>query len=167
MSQSHLTVVERVTRQAYNFGLRQILLTDVLSEVLPLLVQMELCRVITSEINDQQVIYLREVNGDRTFPILIGYFEASSINRRLLEEPPPRPLTHDLLRTTIEHLGGHVQDIVVSSLQDHTYYAVIRILQDGELIEVDARPSDAIALSVHYTPVLPVYVTEEVLEAAL
>lgn len=128
---------------------------------------MELSRVITSEINDQQVIYLREVKGDRTFPILIGFFEASSINRRLLEEPPPRPLTHELLRTTIEMLGGHVQDVVISSLKDHTYYAVIRIMQDGEMVEVDARPSDAIALSVHYSPVLPIYVSEDVIEVAL
>lgn len=129
-----------------------------------MLIEMELCRVITSEINDQQAIYLREVNGDREFPILIGVFEASSINRRLLEEPPPRPLTHELLRNAIEQLGGHVQDIVVSSLQDHTYYAVIRVMQDGELIEIDARPSDAIALSVHYSPTLKVYVNEDVLE---
>ena len=132
-----------------------------------MLVQMELCRVMTSEINDQQVIYLREVDGSREFPILIGVFEASSINRRLLDEPPPRPLTHKLLKDTIEGLGAEMQDVVVTSLKDHTYYAVLRIRRDGELIEIDSRPSDAIALSVHFEPMLPIYVHEDVLRDAV
>lgn len=124
---------------------------------------MELSRIIISEINDQQVIYLREVDGDRTFPILIGLFEASSIDRRLRGEFPQRPLTHDLIKNVIEELDGEAQDVVVSSLQEHTYYARIRVKRDGELIEIDSRPSDAIALSVHYEPHLPIYVSEEVL----
>ena len=159
--------MERVSVEAYNSARNnpQVIINPAGGP--QLLVQMELCRVITSEIGDQQVIYLKEVKGDRTFSILIGYFEASSINRRLLEEPPPRPLTHELLRSTIELLGGHVQDVVISNLKDHTYYAIIRVLQDGEMIEVDARPSDAIALSVHYSPVLPVYVSKDVLDATL
>ena len=129
-----------------------------------MLVRMELSRIIINEIADQQVIYLREVEGDRTFPILIGLFEASSINRRFTDEPPPRPLTHDLLKNAIEQLGGDVQDVVINNLLDHTYYAVIRIRSNGELVEVDSRPSDAIALSVHYDPPLPIYVDESVLE---
>lgn len=129
----------------------------------PVLVRMELSRIIISEINDQQVIYLREVDGDRTFPILIGLFEATSIDRRVRGEVPPRPLTHDLLKNTIEELGGETEDVVVSSLQEHTYYARIRVRRDGELFEIDSRPSDAIALSVHYDPPLPIYVSEDVL----
>ncbi len=132
-----------------------------------MLVEMELSRVIISEINDQQVIYLREVDGERSFPILIGIFEATIINRRLLEDPPPRPLTHQLLKSAIEELGGEVQDIVVNSLRDHTYYAVVRIRKDGELIEVDSRPSDAIALSVQFDPPKPIYVNQEVLDEAI
>ena len=132
-----------------------------------MLVRMELARVIISELNDQQVIYLREVDGDRTFPILIGIFEATSINRRLLDDPPLRPLTHELLRNAIDQLGGEVQDVVVTSLRDHTYYSVVRIQRDGEVIEVDSRPSDAIALSVHYTPALPIFVAEDVLNVVL
>ena len=128
---------------------------------------MELSRVIISEINDQQVIYLREVDGERSFPILIGIFEATIINRRLLEDPPPRPLTHQLLKSAIEELGGEVQDIVVNSLRDHTYYAVVRIPKDGELIEEDSRPSDAIALSVQFDPPKPIYVNQEVLDEAI
>lgn len=128
-----------------------------------MLVQMELVRIIISEINDQQVVYLREVDGDRAFPILIGIFEATSIDRRVQGHTPPRPLTHDLLRNTIEALGAEVQDVVVTQLIDHTYYAVIRIRQDGEVQEIDCRPSDAIALAVHYEPHLPIYVSDEVL----
>lgn len=128
-----------------------------------MLVRMELSRIIISEINDQQVIYLREVDGERTFPILIGLFEATSIDRRVRGEVPQRPLTHDLLKNIIEDLGGEAQDVVVSSLQEHTYYARIRVRRDGELVEIDSRPSDAIALSVHFDPHLPIYVSEDVL----
>ena len=127
-------------------------------------VAMELARIIISEINDQQVIYLKEVDGNRMFPILIGIFEATSIDRRVKGEKPPRPLTHDLLTNTIEELGGEVQDVVINNLKDHTYYAVIRIRQNGELVEVDSRPSDAIALSTHFSPPLPIYVEDTVLE---
>lgn len=129
-----------------------------------MLVQMSLVRIIVSEINDQQVIFLREVDGDRSFPILIGLFEATSIDRRVRGEVPPRPLTHDLLKSAIEQLGGDVQDVVITNLQDHTYYASIRVRKEGELIEIDSRPSDAIALAVHYEPYLPIYVSDSVLE---
>lgn len=129
---------------------------------------MELARIIISDINDHQVIYLREVDGDRVFPILIGLFEAHSIDRRVKvspdNPPPPRPLTHDLIRNVIHELGGEAQDVVINNLMDHTYYAVVRIRIDGELVEVDSRPSDAIALSVHYDPFLPIYVDESVLD---
>jgi len=130
-----------------------------------LLVEMELSRIIISELGDQQVIYLREVNGDRIFPILIGIFEATTIDRRVNQEvAPQRPLTHDLLKNTIQALGGNLQDIVITQLEDHTYYAVLRVNRDGELIEIDSRPSDAIALSIHYDPVLPIFVHESVLD---
>ncbi len=130
-----------------------------------MLVRMELARIIISEIGEQQVIYLREVDGSRMFPILIGIFEATSIHRRVKNEDiPPRPLTHDLLKNTIELLGGEIQDVVINSLTNHTYFAMIRIQQNGELIEVDCRPSDAIALAVHYEPTLPIYVEDSVLD---
>lgn len=132
-----------------------------------MLVRMELSRIIISEINDQQVIYLREVDGERVFPILIGIFEATSINRRFTDELPPRPLTHDLLRNTIQKLGGEVEDVVVTNLMDHTYFAVIRVRQGEDLIEIDSRPSDAIALAVHFDPPRPIYVDENVLEQAI
>jgi bifunctional DNase/RNase len=129
----------------------------------PVPVQMELKRIIINEVHDQQVIMLREVEGERSFPIVIGIFEATSIDRRVKGMPSPRPLTHDLVASVIEHLGGELQDIFISELRDHTYYAKLRIRQNGEpdLIEVDSRPSDAIALAV--TAKVPIYVAEDVL----
>ncbi len=124
---------------------------------------MELARIVINDIGDQQVVFLREIEGGRSFPILIGLFEAGAINRRITEDPPPRPLTHDLLRSTVEQLGGEIEDVVITDLRNHTYFAVLRIRFDGELIEVDSRPSDALAISVHYDPPLPVYVHEDVL----
>jgi bifunctional DNase/RNase len=130
-------------------------------------VQMELSRIIISEINDQQVVYLKEVEGERTFPILIGLFEATSIDRRVKHHSSPRPLTHDLLVAVVESLGGEFQDVVISELRDHTYYAMIRIRRDGELLEIDSRPSDAIAVAVTCDPNLPIYVSEDVLADVL
>jgi bifunctional DNase/RNase len=122
---------------------------------------MELKRIIINEIHDQQVIMLREVDGERSFPIVIGIFEATSIDRRVKNMPSPRPLTHDLVNNVIEHLGGELQDIYISELREHTYYAKLRIRKEGELYEVDSRPSDAIALAV--TARVPIYVAEDVL----
>ena len=127
-----------------------------------MLVQMELVRIIISEINDQQVIYLKEVGGDRQFPILIGIFEATSIDRRVKKLASPRPLTHDLVVNTIEALGGELRDIYISELRDHTYYAKLRIRHEGELVEVDSRPSDAIAVAV--TVDVPIFVAEDILD---
>ncbi|MBX9583575.1 MAG: bifunctional nuclease family protein [Gemmataceae bacterium] len=126
---------------------------------------MELRRIIISEVDDHQVIILKEVDGDRSFPIVIGIFEATSIDRRVKGMPTPRPLTHDLITAVVEQMGGEVQDIVVSDLKEHTYFAKLRVRQEGELIEVDCRPSDAIALAV--TARVPIYVNEEVLGDAL
>jgi bifunctional DNase/RNase len=130
-------------------------------------VQMELSRIIISEINDQQVIYLKEVDGDRSFPILIGIFEATSIDRRVKGHESPRPLTHDLLVRVAEHLGGEFQSVVISELKEHTYFAKLQIKHEGEIVEVDARPSDAIAVAVTCDPQLPIYVSEEVLNDVL
>lgn len=130
-------------------------------------VPMELSRIIISEINDQQVIYLKEVGGQRTFPIMIGIFEASSIDRRVKRSTSPRPLTHDLIVNVVRELGAELQDVLITELRDHTYFARLRLRRDGELIEVDARPSDAIAVAVTCDPPLPIYVNEEVLNDVL
>jgi uncharacterized protein len=130
-------------------------------------IPMELSRIIISEINDQQVIYLKEIDGDRSFPIMIGLFEAASIDRRVKGMPFPRPQTHDLIVNVVEHLGGELQDVVITELKEHTYYARLRVRYEGELVEIDARPSDAIAVAVTCDPVLPIYVNEDVLNDVL
>jgi bifunctional DNase/RNase len=122
---------------------------------------MELKRIIISEIHEQQVIALKEVEGDRNFPIVIGIFEATSIDRRVKGITNPRPLTHDLVANTIENLGGELQDVYINDLREHTYFAKLRVRHEGELIEIDCRPSDAIALAV--TAKVPIYVAEDVL----
>ena len=127
-------------------------------------VPMQLSRIIISEINEQQVIYLQEVDGERQFPILIGMFEATSIDRRVKKWESPRPLTHDLIVHAVEQMGAELDSVVITELREHTYYARLRIKQDGQLIEIDARPSDAIAVAVTCDPHLPIYVSEEVLE---
>ncbi|MBP87390.1 MAG: hypothetical protein CMJ64_11820 [Planctomycetaceae bacterium] len=130
-------------------------------------VEMKLSRIIISEINQEQVIYLREVDGDRQFPILIGIFEASSIDRRVKDDKPQRPLTHDLVVGVVEALGGELDSVVISELRDHTYFARLRIRVDGEIVEVDSRPSDAIAVAVTCDPPLSIYVAEDVLDEVL
>ena len=130
-------------------------------------VQMQLSRIIISEINEQQVIYLREVDGERQFPILIGIFEATSIDRRVKDYVSTRPLTHDLLVKIVEQLGAELDSVVITELREHTYYAKLRIRHNGELHDVDSRPSDAIAVAVTCDPPLPIFVNEEVLEEAM
>ncbi|MFT5303130.1 MAG: bifunctional DNase/RNase [Mariniblastus sp.] len=130
-------------------------------------VEMQLARIIISEINESQVVFLREVNGTRQFPILIGIFEATSIDRRVKEIARPRPLTHDLIVEIVEAMGGELDSVVISELKDSTYFANLRVRCDGELIEIDARPSDAIAIAVTCDPHLPIFVEDEVLEEAI
>ncbi|MEM1224651.1 MAG: bifunctional nuclease family protein [Planctomycetota bacterium] len=132
-------------------------------------VQMKLARIIISELTDNQVIYLKEVDGDRQFPIMIGIFEATNIDRRVKQDyVPPRPLTHDLIVSVAESLDATVEQVVISDLSKHTYFAQLHLrTSNGEVIEVDARPSDAIAVAVTFDPPLPIYVSEEVISGAL
>jgi hypothetical protein len=123
---------------------------------------MELHKIIISEMREQQIIVLKEVDGERTFPIVIGNSEAYAINRRLKGESPARPLTHDLLANVIEQMGGTISRIEINNLQDHTFFARIHIRQNGQMREIDSRPSDAIALGIATT--VPIFVAEHVLD---
>jgi bifunctional DNase/RNase len=125
-------------------------------------VQMELAKIIISEMADQQVIVLKEVDGERNFAIVIGPQEAWAIDRRLKGHTTPRPMTHDLLANIIEELGGEIDRIEINNLQEHTFFATIHIRQNGNIVEIDSRPSDAIALGVATT--VPIYVAEHVLD---
>ena len=128
-------------------------------------VPMELSRILITEMGDQQVIFLRETDGQRTFPILIGTGEALAIDRRLKHIPTPRPMTHDLLANVIEAMGGELDHIVISDLQEHTFIATLFIRRGSEVIEVDSRPSDAIALGAAFET--PIFVAEHVLDEIL
>ena len=131
-------------------------------------VKMQLARIIISELTENQIIYLQEVDGNREFPILIGIFEATNIDRRVKDDyEPPRPLTHDLIVNIASSLGASVESVIISELNHSTYYAKLRLRkEDGELIEIDSRPSDAIAVAVTFSPPLPIFVNEDVLEEA-
>ena len=94
-------------------------------------IEMELAKIIISEINENQIVFLREVDGDREFPILIGIFEATSIDRRVKAISRPRPLTHDLIVEVVDSLGGELDSVVITELRDATYYANLRIKRDG------------------------------------
>jgi bifunctional DNase/RNase len=126
-------------------------------------VRMDLAQIVIIETKDQQLIVLRERNGPRALPIVIGTTEALAIDRRLKGIQTQRPMTHDLLSNVIDALSAELEKIVVTNLQDHTFYAKLVIRSHGELVEVDSRPSDAIALGVASN--VPIYVEDEVLNA--
>ena len=107
------------------------------------------------------------MDGERTFPILIGIFEASSIERRVKDFKAPRPLTHDLLCSVVDALGGELDSVLISEVQGHTYFARLRVKVDGQVIDVDSRPSDAIAVAVTCDPPLPIFIEEDVLAEAV
>ncbi|NNE01276.1 MAG: bifunctional nuclease family protein [Pirellulaceae bacterium] len=131
-------------------------------------VQMQLARIIISELTDNQVIYLQEVDGHREFPILIGIFEATNIDRRVKDDyEPPRPLTHDLIVNVAQSLGATIESVIINDLSEHTYFAKLRLRkEDGEVVEIDSRPSDAIAVAVTFNPPIPIFVNEHVLDEA-
>lgn len=110
-------------------------------------VPVELAQIIINEEADQQVIVLRELDGQqRGFPIVIGMPEILAIDRRLKGIELPRPMTHDLLEQIIRQMDASVEKVVISDLRNHTFFATIHIRQNGNIIEIDCRPSDAIAL---------------------
>ena len=117
-----------------------------------------------SLMNGQRVVILKEKEADRYLPIWIGPAEADAIAVRLQEVSVPRPLTHDLLRSVISTLGAGVSHILVSDLQNDTFYAKVVLHVDSKSLEVDCRPSDAIALAVRVEA--PIYVEEFVLDKA-
>ncbi len=120
----------------------------------------ELSRIIIDEQSDQQVIVIKERNGTRSFPIVIGIVEILAIDRRLKGITPPRPMTHDLLGDVIEGLGARIERIVINDLRHHTFYARIHLSLNGKNVEIDSRPSDAIALGAARQ--VPIYVAEHV-----
>ena len=125
-------------------------------------VLMELSRIFIREMADMQIIELSEIGGSRTFPIVIGLPEAFAIERRLKGNELARPQSHDLLASAIRSLGGQLKEIVVNDLRQGTFYARLVIELDGREIEIDSRPSDAIAVGI--AEEVPIYVAEHVLD---
>ncbi len=135
-------------------------------------VRMELSRILIRELVDYQIIELRETAEDadkssdqlRSFPIVIGLPEAQAIERRLKGAAPKRPQTHDLLANVIETMGGELVSITITDLSEHTFFATLDVKKSGEVIHIDSRPSDAIALGIAGD--VPIYVEEHVLDSA-
>lgn len=129
-------------------------------------VRMDLSRILIQDGSEHQVIFLRERNGEaesaREFPIVIGDPEALAIDRRLKGYKKARPMTHDLMAEIISRLQAELEKIVINDLKDQTFYAKLVLRSNGEIVEVDSRPSDAIALGVASDT--PIYVNEKVLD---
>jgi bifunctional DNase/RNase len=128
------------------------------------MLEMTIDSIRVSPMNYQRVVILKEKDSDRYLPIWIGPAEADSIAVKLQDLTVPRPLTHDLLKTVIDSLGGAVEHILVNDLQNDTFYAKISIKNGGDAKEIDCRPSDAVALAVRAQ--VPIFVEESVLDKA-
>ena len=126
------------------------------------LIQMEVSKLRIDERRGEQVIVLKEREGNRLLPIIIGISEVTAIKMKISGIEPPRPLTHDLLRNTITQLGARLERIVITKLEFNTFFATLVLYTgDGQRHEVDARPSDSIAVALRAEA--PIYVAEEVL----
>ena len=129
------------------------------------MIQVELAKIIIDEKRQDQIVVLKEKNGERQIPIVIGFMEASSIKMKISGMEVPRPMTHDLLASVIEALDGHMERLLIDKLVANTYHAKLEIkTKDGTIKLVDTRPSDGIALAVRFK--VPIFVDDEVLNKA-
>lgn len=129
------------------------------------MVEMELNKIVIDEKRHDQLIVLKEKDGSRILPIVIGLGEASAIKLKVSGFQPPRPLTHDLLHSTIENLEASVDRVIIDKLEDNTFYAKLVLkTESGEVKTIDARPSDSIALAVRAHA--PIFVDDNILKQA-
>lgn len=132
-------------------------------------VRMEISRILIHDDRFDQVVELREVEGQRKIPIRIDGYQAAAIKRRFVGETPQRPYTHELLSSVIEALGGRIERVVINDLRTEpdgnsgTFYARLMIRQGENMLDIDSRPSDALALGV--ATEVPIYAAEHVLDA--
>ena len=127
------------------------------------MVEMELNKIVIDEKRHDQLIVLKEKNGSRILPIVIGLAEASAIKLKISGFNPPRPLTHDLLHSTIQNLEASIDKIVIDKLEENTFHAKLFLkTQDGLIKIIDARPSDSIALAVRARA--PIFVEDEIIK---
>ena len=128
------------------------------------MIEVKIDSIRVSLMSNHRVVILKDLERERYLPIWIGPYEAEAITIQLQEVEVARPLTHDLLKTTITELGGKIIHIVVSELRSDTFYAHIVVERNSKRMEIDSRPSDAIALAVRAN--VPIYVEESVMEHA-
>jgi bifunctional DNase/RNase len=122
----------------------------------------DLTRIVLRDTAEEQIIFLREKAGQaRTFSIVIGRPEARAIDRAVRNQAPARPLTHDLMATILEASGCTLEKVEITEVKESTFFAVLHLRRDGETFQVDARPSDAIALAVRTSA--KIFVSEDVL----
>ena len=127
-------------------------------------IEMSIKGLMVDPISNMPIVILRDKEGAKTLPIWVGMFEANAIALQIENISTPRPMTHDLLRNVIHDLKASVQKIVVCDLQDSTFYALIYLTLNGEVVAIDARPSDAIALALRTRA--PIFVEETVIDNA-
>jgi bifunctional DNase/RNase len=127
-------------------------------------IEMTIKGLMVDPITNMPIIILRDKEGQRVLPIWVGVFEANAIALQIENVTTPRPMTHDLLKNVISDLRGRIEKIVVSDLKENTFYALIYLNVGGELMAVDARPSDAIALALRARA--PIFVEEKVIDHA-
>ncbi|HWY46220.1 MAG TPA: bifunctional nuclease family protein [Bryobacteraceae bacterium] len=115
-------------------------------------------------VTNMPIVVLKDIGGSNILPIWVGIYEANAIALEIEKVSTPRPMTHDLIKTLLLGLGTGIRKVVVSELKDDTFYAVIWLDRDGDLISVDSRPSDALALALRLD--CPIYVDESVLKTS-
>lgn len=127
-------------------------------------VEMKIRGLMMDPVTNMPIVILKDVNGSTVLPIWVGVYEANAIALEIEKVSTPRPMTHDLIKTMLHGLDTNVRKIVVSDLKDDTFYAVIWLDRDGDLISVDSRPSDALAIALRLD--CPIYVDETVLKSS-
>ncbi len=125
-------------------------------------VEMKIRGLMMDPVTNMPIVVLKDLNGNSILPIWVGIYEANAIALEIEKVSTPRPMTHDLIKTLLLGLGTGIRKVVVSELKDDTFYAVIWLDKDGDLISVDSRPSDALALALRLD--CPIYVDESVLK---
>jgi bifunctional DNase/RNase len=127
-------------------------------------VEMKIRGLMMDPVSNMPIVILRDVNGGTLLPIWVGTYEANAIALEIEKVATPRPMTHDLIRTLLTGLCAGVRKVVVSELKDDTFYAVIWLERDGQLISIDSRPSDALAIALRVD--CPIYVDDSVLSSS-
>jgi bifunctional DNase/RNase len=127
-------------------------------------IEMTIKGLMIDPITNMPIVILRDKEGQRVLPIWVGAFEANAIALQIENVTTPRPMTHDLLKNVIQDLRGRIEKIVVSDLKENTFYALIYLTVGGDVMAVDARPSDAIALALRARA--PIFVEEKVIDHA-